>query len=207
MSVIQSFKKRQLKKQVEQKQQVEKAIDKNARDQKENEPENIALSLLAKLLNVAEQDAISEATKYVESNITFFGVDPADGEDKSVLVEVTTDDDGNITHVESTDIKTAIEESAEQLSAELSNTADTVQSAASDVESAASDVENSAKNVNSAASNVEDAASDLAYSASDIVSATEELKEAASDIKKPSEEEQKSSSGEKASKQKKSSKK
>lgn len=199
MSVIQSFKKRQLKKQVEQKAQVKKAIEKSAGDQQSVEQKNEALTLLAKLLNVAEQDAISEATKYVESNITFFAADPADGDDQSVLVEVTTDDDGNITHVEGSDIDTVIQESEQELNAELSNTADTVKSAASDVE-------NSAESVNSAASTVEDAASDLAYSADDIKAATGELKEAAEEIKKPSGV-QESSTGKKASKPKNSSKK
>jgi len=203
MSVITNFKKRQQFKAQKEQASVKEKL---AQQPQSEESETTALTLLAQLLNVSEEKAINEATKYVESNINYFGVDPATGEDRSALVEVTKDDNGNITHVEGTDIKTAIDEStadlAEQtaeLATELSTTADAVQSASSDVEGAASDVEGAAEKVS-------DSASDLAYTAEDINAATDELKEVAAEIKKPSAA-QKSTSSKKANAQKNSSKK
>jgi len=144
MSVIQSFKKRQLKKQVEQKEQVEKAIDKNAHDQKENEPENTVLSLLAKLLNVAEQDAISEATKYIESNITFF----AEAEKEQVKEPSTAET--------------------------VQSAASDVESSAENVNSAASKVEDASDNLAYSASDIANATEELKEAASDIKKPSEE---------------------------------
>jgi len=192
MSVITNFKNRQLQKAKKEQASVEEKLAKQSQAEAE---ENKALTLLAQLLNVSEENALTKAEELVEQRVHFVevGIDLADGEDLSATAKVTLDEKGDITHID--DIETAIEYST----AELSSTADAVQSAASDVES-------SAESVNSAASSVEDSASDLAYTADDINAATEELKEATAEIKKPSVA-PKSSSLKKTSKPKNSSKK
>lgn len=144
MSVIQSFKARQLKKQVEQKEQVAKTIDKNARDQKENEQENIALSLLAKLLNVAEQDAVSTATKYVESNITFFMKDKENGE---------LSENAEAVNQAASDVESA--------ASDVESSAENVNKAASNVEDAASDLAYSTSDIVSATEELKEAANDI----------------------------------------------
>jgi methyl-accepting chemotaxis protein len=174
MGVIQNFQKRQLALAVKSGDLPEKL--------KAEVKKNAALTLLAQLLQVPENEAIETAEKYIASNITFFA-DFADEPEKIV----------NITDIEEH------EAVKEELAADIENAADSVQNAASDVE-------NSAENVNSAASNIENSADDLAYTASDINNATEELKEATAEIKKPLAA-QKSSSSEKVTKPKSSTKK
>ncbi len=149
MSVITSFKNRQDKNKAQAIKQIKT----------ENVQQNTALALLAKLLNVDEENAISTATKYVENNINYFSSDIPDNKPDNDIEE----------H----------EAVKEELAADIENSVDAVQSAASDVE-------NSAGNVNSAASKVESSADDLAYAADDITAATDELKEATAEIKKPS---------------------
>lgn len=181
MSVITNFKKRTAIKAQQQKDSVESKITQQSLSQ---DAEPTALMLLAKLLNVAEEIAIDEATKYVESNIQYFvGVDHASGKDKTVTAIVDTDGKGNVTTItETTDTNTDVDEFEAvkgELVADIENSADAVQSAASNVESSADSVEASAQSV-------ENSASDLAYTADDINNATNELKEVASEIKKPS---------------------
>lgn len=65
MSKIADFKKRHLEAASKQAEQVTEAV--------ENSPaENLALRLLAQLLNVAEENAIETAQQYVDRNINFF---------------------------------------------------------------------------------------------------------------------------------------
>jgi hypothetical protein len=195
MSVIQNFKKRnQQKAQQEKASIVEKLADKTASEK----AENTALSLLASLLNVPQEHAISEATKYVEQNIQFYEVafDPTSGKDQSVTAEIEINDKGDITQITEVEEFQAVKD---ELAADLESSADVVQNAASDLESSAVSVENSAEKVT-------DAANNLAYSADDITSATDALNEATAEIKKPSEE-QKSSNGKKTTEPKTSSKK
>jgi hypothetical protein len=193
MSVIQNFKKRQ-----EQKVQQEKTsvVEKLAEKTVSEQAENTALSLLASLLNVPQEHAISEATKYVEQNIQFYAVDVAESKDQSVTAEIEIKDKGDITQITEVEEFQAVKD---ELAADLESSADVVQNAASDLESSAVSVENSAEKVT-------DAANNLAYSADDITSATDALNEATAEIKKPSEE-QKSSNGKKTTEPKNSSKK
>jgi uncharacterized protein YaaQ len=193
MSVIQNFKNRQLQKaQQEKGRVVEKLAEKTASEK----AENTALSLLASLLNVPQEHAISEATKYVEQNIQFYAVDVAEGKDQSVTAKIEKNDKGDITQITEVEEFQAVKD---ELAADLENNTDVVQTAVSDLESSAASVENSAEKVT-------DAANDLAYTADDITSATDALNEATAEIKKPSEE-QKSSNGKKTTEPKNSSKK
>lgn len=150
MGAIQNFKNRQLEKQ---------------RIAATKKPTS-ALTLLAKLLQVEESDAIATAEKYIASNINFFA-DLAEGDDKTVTAKVKTDEQGNIEKI--TDI--AEFEAVKDVASELNGSA-------ANVESSASSVENSADNIS-------EAASDLAYTASDITNAAEEIKEATAELKKP----------------------
>lgn len=195
MSVIQNFKRRQLQKAQQEKGSV---VEKLAEKTDSEKAENTALSLLASLLNVPQEHAISEATKYVDQNIQFYEVafDPAEGKDRSVKAEIEINDKGDITQITEVEEFQAVKD---ELTADLDNSADNVQSAASDLESSATSVENSAEKVS-------DAASELAYTADDISNVTDALTEATAEIKKPSEV-QKSSSGKKTTEQNNSSKK
>ena len=139
MSVIQNFKKRQSKNQAEQKKHAEKAIKKNTGDQQSGEEKSEALTLLAKLLNVAEENAISEAKKYIESNITFFANDE-NAEAKKGGGGVKTG-------------KTADETTAENESA--------INKAASNVEDAASDLAYSASDIANATEELKEATTEL----------------------------------------------
>jgi hypothetical protein len=127
MSAIANFKQRQLKKQAEQKKHAEKVAE---------QPKNQALTLLAKLLNVAEQDAISEATKYIESNITFFNNDENTDAKKG--------GDG---------VKTNAEPSSENENV-LNQAASNVEDAASDLAYSASDITNATEELKEVAKEV-----------------------------------------------------
>lgn len=179
MSVISNFKKRQEIKAKLAKNTVETKL---SEQQEKPEQEKTALILLAKLLNVSEEIAIDEATKYVESNIQYFGVDHSDGEDKMVTAEVEIDDEGNVTTI--TEI-TAIDSSVDEFEAVKDELVTDIENSANAVQSAASNVESSAGSVETSAQNVDNSASDLAYTVDDINSATDQLKEATEEIKKP----------------------
>lgn len=162
MSVIANFKKRQLKKQAEQKSQIDKAVDKTAGDQSSTEPKNEALTLLAKLLNVAEQDAISEATKYVESDITFFMRDEnAEAQKGGGGVKTLTGE-------------------------ETPESEDALNQAASDVEASAENVNNAASNVEDAASDLAGTASDIANATEELKEAAAEVKKPSEGAQKSS---------------------
>ena len=193
MSVITNFKKRTAIKAQQEKASVEIKLTQQSPSQ---DAESTALMLLAKLLNVTEEYAIDEATKYVESNIKFFDVDHASGKDKTVTAEVEIADKGNVTTItETTDINTDLDE--------FEAVKDTL---VADIESAASNVESSAESVEVSAEKASDVADNLAYTADDITAVTDELKEVAAEIKKPSVA-QKSSSSKKVSEPKNSSNK
>lgn len=127
-----------------------------------------ALSLLAKLLNVTEAQAIAEAEKYIVNNITFF----EEREAETVTLEINQNEHGIHTKAE-----------AEALAEVFNNTSEQAQTAADSINEAATEA---SEQLNSAASNVETTADDLAYTAADIATATEELKEATTELKKPS---------------------
>ena len=155
---------------------------------------NQALTLLAKLLNVTEAQAIAEAEKYIESNITFFeeriiGLDLASGQDKTVTLELNPNEHGIHTKAEADALAETFNQTAEEA-------ADNINSAATEA----------SEQLSSAANNVETTADDLAYTAADIANATEELKEATTELKKPSAV-PKSSHSKKAAEPKKNSKK
>lgn len=162
---------------------------------------NVALTLLAKLLQVEESDAIATAEKYIDRNINFFA-DLADGEDQTVTATVEVNEKGNIEKI--TDVKTF--DRANEVVSELNDSVSNVESSAENVNDSAANVNTAANSVNEAADSIDHAASDLAYTADDINAATEELKGATEELKKPLVE-QKSSNSKKATKQKNSSKK
>ncbi|PKG74811.1 hypothetical protein CXF86_11005 [Shewanella sp. GutCb] len=134
-----------------------------------------ALTLLAKLLGCEESEAIEKAHIAVEQKARFveMHVDLAAGEDKSVMAEVTTDSEGQITDIS-------------EINTELSDSADSVNAAAENVELATDNVNQAAETIDTAASDVSEASSDLAYSADDIANVTADLKEATTELKKPS---------------------
>jgi methyl-accepting chemotaxis protein len=165
MSKIADFKKRHLQATGKQAEKVAKAV--------ENSPaENLALRLLAQLLNVSEETAIETAQQYVDRNINFFAADLADGKDVSVKVELKANANGDITKISEVE--------------EIGDVTRDIENSADNVNDAATTVEHAADNVNEAATSVDNAASDLAYTADDINAATEVLKEATQEIKKPS---------------------
>lgn len=149
---------------------------------------NQALTLLAKLLNVTEAQAIAEAEKYIESNITFFE-ERVTGIDESVTVELNPNEHGIHTQAEAAALAEAFTETGEAAAQQLEQTA-----------------EAATEQLNSAANNVELSADDLAYTTADINNATAELKEATEEIKKPSGA-RRSSNSKKETKQKSNSKK
>lgn len=112
MSVIQSFKKRQLKKQRED--EVSKLPETSTNTPMPEVAKNHALTLLAKLCNVAEKDAISTATKYVESNITLDNnVESIESNAEPTALANTTDelaDSAELVNQASNDIANATEE-------------------------------------------------------------------------------------------------
>ncbi len=193
MSKIANFKKRHLENKNKQAEQVAEAV--------ENTPsENLALRLLAQLLNVAEENAINTAQKYVDQNISFFAADFAAGKDVSVTVEIEKNSQGDVTKI------TEVNELGDGNSDLVDSASADIESSAENVNESAASVNNAADNVNEAATSVDNAASDLAYTADDINAATEELKGATEELKKPLAE-QKSSNSKKATKRKSSSKK
>ncbi|MGI2146262.1 hypothetical protein [Shewanella frigidimarina] len=171
-------------------------------------PENEALVLLAALLGCEQSKAIDKAKYFVKYfvetgrepalKIAFLtdeelkrafpmvSVDPSNGDEKTVITQVTTDDDGNITAI-----------------TELS---DSVNSATDSVNDAADSVTDAAEKIDQSASNIDDSASDLAYSADSIANAASDIKEATAELKKPSAV-PKSSHSKKAAEPKKNSKK
>ncbi|MFT6789046.1 MAG: methyl-accepting chemotaxis protein [Pseudoalteromonas rhizosphaerae] len=149
-------------------------------------PETTALKLLAQLLGCDEADAINIAQEYVDQNITFFdkGFDPANGEEQTVVADVTLDDENNVESVEVKHVEIATDELNESIDS----------------------VSNAAGEIKTAADQASDAASDLAYQADDINAANSDLKETVEELKKPSAA-PKSSNSKKATEQKSSSKK
>jgi hypothetical protein len=173
MSVIADFKKRR---------QAEKAKQQHPSNQDAAAtptPKNEALWLLGKLFNCSNELAMGAAEAFVgkglhivDDEVHMFEpnphyVDPASGPDKTVIADVTLDDDGNITSI------------TESMAEHAADAADSVNYAAGSANDAAEKVEQSA-------SAIDDSASDLAYSADSIANATNELKEATSELKKPS---------------------
>ena len=202
MSAIADFKKRRLAAKAKQKAAAEtgkKLVD-TLQGLSDDAKENTALKLLAQLLGCDKADAINIAQEYVDQNITFFdkGFDPANGEEQTVFVEVTLDDENN---VESVEVK-HVETTTDELNTNIANADDAAESLADSAEQASS----AASNIESAADKASDAASELAYSADDINQTNSELKEAVDELKKPSEE-QKSSNSKSKTQQKSSSKK
>lgn len=175
MSKIADFKKRHLENKNKQAEQVAEKVA--------SAPANLALALLAQLLNVDEENAIETAQQYIDRNISFFGVDHANGKDATVVGQGFIHSASKIDVIKPT------------------NDVDELNAVKSEIESSADNVNESAANVDNAAASVNDAASDLAYTADDINSATENLKEATSELKKPLAE-QKSSNSKKTEKQK-----
>ncbi|MGI2173987.1 hypothetical protein [Shewanella ulleungensis] len=141
-------------------------------------PENEALWLLGKLFNCSNELAIGAAEAFVgkglhivDDEVHMFEpnphyVDPASGPDKTVITQVTRDDDGKITAI-----------------TELS---DSVNSATDSVNHAADSVTDAAGKVEQSASAIDDSANDLAYSADSIANAASDIKEATAELKKPS---------------------
>ncbi len=127
MSAISNFKKR--RDAVKAKKSESQKLEDNPK------PDNEALALLAALLGCDEQDAIANATELVERRARFVDmdirIDPAAGNDKTVIAEVTKDDNGNIT-----DIKTDLEDSASS----VNQAADSVETASSELASNADDI-------------------------------------------------------------------
>ncbi|WP_372942918.1 hypothetical protein [Shewanella sp.] len=175
-------------------------------------PENEALVLLASLLGCEQTKAIDKAKYFVNHfietdrdpalKIAFLtdgelkkafhmvSVDPSNGDDKTVITQITTDDAGNITDITES----------------VNDAADSVNQASDSVNNAADSVSDAANEIDQSASNINDSASDLAYSVDSIASAANDIKEATSELKKPSAA-PKSSRSKKAAAPKKNSKK
>jgi hypothetical protein len=196
MSAIANFKKRREQQNRTQQKNVEKVkVPAPA-------PENEALWLLGKLFNCSNELAIGAAEAFVgkglhivDDEVHMFAenphyFDPANGDDKTVTAQITTDDAGNIT---------AITES-------VNDATDSVNQASDSVNNAADSVSYAADKVDQSASNIDDSASDLAYSADSIANAANDIKQATSELKKPSAA-PKSSPGVKSEKAKNNSKK
>ncbi|MBB1333873.1 MULTISPECIES: hypothetical protein [unclassified Pseudoalteromonas] len=177
MSAIANFKKRRL---------AEKAKTGDA--QATITPETTALKLLAQLLGCDESNAIEKAQECVEKNIHFVDVtmsfDKAEGEDKTAVANIKTDEKGNIESVDVSHIEYATDELNESIDG----------------------ANNAAGEIKTAAEQANDAASDLAYQADDINAANSDLKETVEELKKPTVA-PKSSNSKKATEQKNSSKK
>jgi hypothetical protein len=203
MSVIANFKKRREQRKNNEQPSVEREATQTPA------PENEALWLLGKLFNCSNELAISAAEEFVgkglhivDDEVHMFAenphyFDPANGDDKTVIAQITTDDAGNIT---------AITESVNDAADSVNQASDSVNDAADSVSHAANKVDQSASAIDDSASNINDSASDLAYSADSIANAANDIKEATSELKKPSAA-PKSSPGVKSEKAKNNSKK
>lgn len=190
MGAIADFKKRRA---------AERALKANVAEAKEQvsetkAPEKEALALLAALLGCEVDEAIEQAKELVEKGAYIAGLteeqldavqqqigfDPANGEDKAVIVNVKG---GQIESITELAQQTATD--LEQSAGAVEGAADAVTGAAGDLEDAAANVTGAAEQVGSAAADLEDTASQLAYTADDIGQATAELQEATAELKKP----------------------
>jgi len=152
---------------------------------------NPALRLLAILFGTSEQEAIATAQEFIDSGARVVAIDPSlKGTDKTVVAEVTKDDDGNITDIKS----------------DLQDSADTVNETAGTLNDAANDAAGSATELLNTTEDVADSAATIAEAAVEASQAAEDIKEVAEELKKSPEAPQ-SSPSEKSTKPNESSKK